>query len=124
MRVRVVRQVYFSTADKRSVDLVLFIKGLPVATLELKTDFTQSVKEAIEQYKKSRQPKDPGSGHEQPLFAPGRRALVHFAVSNDEVWMATALRGDKTRFLPFNIGHGGGAGNPPAADGRSASAYL
>ena len=123
MRVRVVRQVYFSTADKRSIDLVLFVNGLPVATLELKTDFTQSVSEAIEQYKKSRQDKDPG-GREQPLFASGRRALVHFAVSNDEVWMATKLDGPKTRFLPFNLGYDGGAGNPPASDGKSATAYL
>ncbi|MGI8433828.1 MAG: type I restriction endonuclease subunit R [Nocardioidaceae bacterium] len=123
MRVRVVRQVYFSTADKRSVDLVLFVNGLPVATLELKTDFTQSVNEAIEQYKKTRQPKDPG-GKDQPLFASGRRALVHFAVSNDEVWMTTKLDGPKTRFLPFNLGYEGGAGNPPATGGKSSSAYL
>lgn len=123
MRLRVVRQVYFSTADKRSVDLVLFVNGLPVATLELKTDFTQSVNEAIEQYKKTRLPKDPG-GHEQPLFSWGRRALVHFAVSNDEVWMTTKLDGEKTRFLPFNRGFDGGAGNPPAADRKSATAYL
>lgn len=123
MRVRVVRQVYFSTADNRSVDLVLFVNGLPVATLELKTDFTQSVNEAIEQYKKTRNPVDPG-GLKQSLFAFGQRALVHFAVSNDEVWMATKLDGDKTRFLPFNVGYEGGAGNPPAAHGKSASAYL
>ncbi|UZJ24516.1 DEAD/DEAH box helicase family protein [Rhodococcus antarcticus] len=122
MRVRVVRQVYFSTADKRSVDLALFVNGLPVATLELKTDFTQSVNEAIAQYK-TRLPRDPGGG-EQPLFASGRRALVHFAVSNDEVWMTTKLDGPKTRFLPFNVGFDGGAGNPPAADGKSSSAYL
>ncbi|GAB3994052.1 type I restriction endonuclease subunit R [Nocardioides marmoraquaticus] len=125
MRVRVVRQVYFSPAsgDTRSVDLVVFVNGLPVATLELKSDFTQSVKDAIEQYRTARRPKDPG-GQEQPLFAAGRRALVHFAVSDDEVWMTTKLDGEKTRFLPFNLGHDGGAGNPPASNGRPATAYL
>ncbi|MEJ5914497.1 type I restriction endonuclease subunit R [Pseudokineococcus sp. 1T1Z-3] len=124
VRVRVVRQVHFSTADTRSVDLVLFVNGLPVATLELKTDFTQSVTEAIQQYRKKRQPKDPKTGHAQPLLTPGRGALVHFAVSNSEVWMTTQLRGDKTHFLPFNTGYAGGAGNPPATAGASATAYL
>jgi type I restriction enzyme R subunit len=124
VRVRVMRQVHFSTADQRSVDLVLFVNGLPVATLELKTDFTQSVADAIEQYKTSRQPKDPGTHKVQPLFGSGSRALVHFAVSNDEVWMTTRLAGDKTRFLPFNRGtEDGGAGNPLNPDG-SPTAYL
>jgi len=123
VRVRVMRQVYFSTADQRSVDLVLFINGLPVATLELKTDFTQSVTEAIEQYKKSRRPKDPMTRHAEPLFGFGSRALVHFAVSNDEVWLTTRLAGDQTHFLPFNTGCDGGAGNPVNPHG-SASSYL
>ena len=87
VRVRVMRQVHFSTADQRSIDLVMFVNGLPVATIELKTDFTQSVSEAIKQYKKDRRPKDKGTGHVQPLLGFGNRALVHFAVSNDEVWM-------------------------------------
>lgn len=124
VRVRVVRQVYFSTADKRSVDLVLFVNGLPVATLELKTDFTQSVTEAVQQYRTARLPKDPKTGHVEPLLAWGRGALVHFAVSNSEVWMTTHLRGVSTHFLPFNVGHAGAAGNPPAADGKSSTAYL
>ncbi len=124
VRVRVMRQVHFSTADNRSVDLVLFVNGIPVATLELKTDFTQSVADAIEQYKTSRLPKDPGTHKVQPLFGFGTRALVHFAVSNDEVWMTTKLAGDKTRFLPFNRGtEDGGAGNPLNPDG-SPSSYL
>ncbi len=59
VRVRVMRQVHFSTADQRSVDLVVFVNGLPVATLELKTDFTQSVTDAINQYKTTRAPKIP-----------------------------------------------------------------
>jgi type I restriction enzyme R subunit len=124
VRVRVMRQVHFSTSDQRSVDLVLFVNGLPVATAELKTDFTQTIFDAITQYKTSRLPKDPGSGLVQPLFVSGARALVHFAVSNDEVWMTTALAGDKTNFLPFNRGaEDGGAGNPLNPTG-SKSAYL
>jgi len=124
VRVRVMRQVHFSTADQRSVDLVVFVNGLPVATLELKTDFTQSVADAINQYKTTRAPKDPGSNRVQPLFVSGARALVHFAVSNTEVWMTTQLAGDATRFLPFNRGtEDGGAGNPPSTH-SSPSAYL
>jgi type I restriction enzyme R subunit len=124
VRVRVMRQVHFSTADQRSVDLVFFVNGLPVATAELKTDFTQTVSEAITQYRTSRLPKDPGTGALQPLFTSGGRALVHFAVSNDEVWMTTKLTGDTTHFLPFNRGTAdGGAGNPLNPTG-SKSAYL
>ena len=124
VRVRVMRQVHFSTADQRSVDLVLFVNGLPVATLELKTDFTQSVQDAINQYRQTRHPKDPGTSRVQPLFVSGARALVHFAVSNDEVWMTTNLAGEKTHFLPFNRGtEEGGAGNPLNPAG-SPSAYL
>ncbi len=123
VRVRVMRQVFYSTTSKRSVDLVLFVNGLPVATLELKTDFTQSVQEAVEQYKKTRLPKDPGTKHLEPLFGFGSRALVHFAVSNDEVWMTTRLNGENTYFLPFNLGRDGGAGNPVNPK-RSATSYL
>ncbi|SNU01146.1 type I restriction enzyme, R subunit [Ruaniaceae bacterium KH17] len=125
VRVRVMRQVHYSTATNHSLDLVLFVNGLPVATLELKTDFTQSVKDAITQYKIARPVKDPATGKPQPLFGFGTRALVHFAVSNDEVWMTTKLAGEKTHFLPFNRGTlDGGAGNPPAVGGKSATAYL
>lgn len=124
VRVRVMRQVHFSTADQRSVDLVFFVNGLPVATAELKTDFTQTVADAIAQYKTSRLPKDPGTGAVQPLFVSGARAVVHFAVSNDEVWMTTQLTGKTTHFLPFNRGtENGGAGNPLNPTG-SKSAYL
>lgn len=125
VRVRVMRQVHYSTATNHSLDLVLFVNGLPVATLELKTDFTQSVADAIQQYKTARPVKDPATGKRQPMFGFGTRALVHFAVSNDEVWMTTKLAGDKTHFLPFNRGTlDGGAGNPPASGGKSATAYL
>lgn len=124
VRLRVMRQVHFSTADQRSVDLVFFVNGLPVATAELKTDFTQSVTDAINQYRTSRHPKDPATGKVQPLFISGARALVHFAVSNDEVYMTTKLAGEKTHFLPFNRGtEDGGAGNPLNPNG-SRTAYL
>lgn len=122
MRVRVMRQVHFSTADQRSIDLVFFVNGLPVATVELKTDFTQSLDEAVNQYKKDRHPIT--NGRVEPLLSFGHRALVHFAVSNDLAAMTTRLEGDKTHFLPFNTGNEGGAGNPPAADGKSSTAYL
>ena len=122
MRVRVMRQVHFSTADRRSIDLVFFVNGLPVATVELKTDFTQSLDEAINQYRKDRHPLT--NGRPEPLLSFGHRALVHFAVSNDLAAMTTRLEGEKTHFLPFNIGHDHGAGNPPGTDGRSATAYL
>jgi type I restriction enzyme R subunit len=122
MRVRVMRQVHFSTADQRSIDLVFFVNGLPVATVELKTDFTQSLDEAVNQYRKDRHPVT--NGRPEPLLSFGHRALVHFAVSNDLAAMTTRLEGEKTHFLPFNIGHDLGAGNPPGEDGRSATAYL
>jgi type I restriction enzyme, R subunit len=122
MRVRVMRQVRFSTADQRSIDLVFFINGLPVATVELKTDFTQSLDEAINQYRKNRHPLT--NGRLEPLLSFGHRALVHFAVSNDRAAMTTKLEGEKTHFLPFDEGYDSGAGNPPGADGRSATAYL
>ncbi|MFJ1616645.1 type I restriction endonuclease subunit R [Streptomyces sp. NPDC088251] len=122
MRVRVVRQVRFSTADHRSIDLVFFVNGLPVATVELKTDFTQSVDEAVNQYKQHRNPLT--NGRPEPLLSFGHRALVHFAVSNDLAAMTTRLEGEKTHFLPFNMGFDSAAGNPPGSDGRSSTAYL
>ncbi|MFC7386946.1 type I restriction endonuclease subunit R [Sphaerisporangium rhizosphaerae] len=122
MQVRVMRQVHFSTADQRSIDLVFFVNGLPVATVELKTDFTQSLNEAIQQYRNGRNPLT--NGRVEPLLSFGHRALVHFAVSNDRAAMTTRLEGDKTHFLPFDTGFEDGAGNPPGADGKSATAYL
>ena len=117
MRVRVMRQVHYSLQNQNSIDLVLFVNGIPVATLELKTDFTQSVHDAITQYKQNRAPK------REPLLGFGRRALVHFAVSNREVWMTTKLTGPDTTFLPFNRGDHGRAGNPLNPNGSSTS-YL
>jgi type I restriction enzyme, R subunit len=122
-RCRVVRQVHYSLHNEKSIDVVLFVNGIPVATLELKTDFTQSVNDAIRQYKRDRPPKDPQANQTEPLLAFKRRALVHFAVSVDEVWMATKLEGKDTTFLPFNLGNNGAAGNPANPNGYRTS-YL
>ena len=122
-RLRVVRQVYYSNSNKNSIDLVLFVNGLPVATIELKSEFQQDVHEAIRQYKKDRQPTDPKTRTREPLLSFGHRALVHFAVDNAEVYMSTRLDGDDTRFLPFNRGNAGRAGNAPNPGG-AATAYL
>ncbi|WP_067582970.1 type I restriction endonuclease subunit R [Endozoicomonas ascidiicola] len=94
------------------IDLVLFVNGLPVSTLELKSEFKQSVDNAIRQYKTTRLPKDPETKKPEPLLTFKRGALVHFAVSQYEVYMATKLAGGNTYFLPFNKGTAeGGAGN-------------
>lgn len=123
VRCRVVPQVRYSLHNENSIDLVLFVNGIPVATLELKTGFTQDVHAAIRQYKRDRLPKNMGTRTAEPLLEPNRRALVHFAVSSEEVYMTTALAGQYTRFLPFNTGHDGGAGNPPNPQGYR-TAYL
>lgn len=123
VRLRVIRQVHYSTVDTmKSIDLVLFVNGLPVATIELKTDFTQNINDAVEQYRKDRLPRN-GKNKDEPLLSFGRRALVHFAVSNDEIQMTTELKGKDTYFLPFNLGNDGRAGNPVNAKG-SATSYL
>ncbi len=114
---RVVQEVTTKSGNER-IDLVLFLNGIPVATLELKTDFTQNVQDAIKQYKYDR----PAKG--EALLEFKRRALVHFAVSTDEVYMTTKLAGAKTFFLPFNKGReDGSAGNPPNPNGYATS-YL
>ena len=119
-RLTVIRQLHYSLYNEKSIDLVQFVNGLPVATTELKTDTTQNIQDAINQYKKDRLPRDAKSKELEPLLQFKTRALVHFAVSSDEVFMATKLDGDKTYFLPFNMGRpddfgGKGAGNPPAS---------
>ncbi|WP_288858717.1 type I restriction endonuclease [uncultured Corynebacterium sp.] len=116
-RLRIIRQVHFDTTSGETLDLVATVNGIPVATFELKTDNTQSVARAIKQYREDRVP-----SKNRRVLLPGR-ALVHFAVSNDEVYMTTALKGNETRFLPFNQGHDGAGGNPPIA-GKSATSYL
>ncbi|HYD52115.1 MAG TPA: DEAD/DEAH box helicase family protein [Gemmatimonadaceae bacterium] len=121
-RLRVVRQVRYSIHNENSIDLVLFLNGIPVATAELKTDFTQNIDDAKDQYRFDRPPKT--KAQTEPLLAFPGGALVHFAVSNREVHMTTRLEGAATRFLPFNQGDGGGAGNPVNPTGGHRTAYL
>ena len=121
-RLRVVRQVRYSLHNQNSIDLVLFLNGLPMATVELKTDFKQSVRDAIGQYRFDREPRPKGQPAEPLLSFPGG-ALVHFAVSDSEVYMTTKLDGAATSFLPFNLGDHGGAGNPTNPSGHR-TAYL
>ncbi|HEY5536238.1 MAG TPA: type I restriction endonuclease [Ignavibacteria bacterium] len=113
----VTRQVHFSTKNNKSIDLLLSLNGLPVATVELKNHFTgQTVNEAFEQYKTSRDPRE-------LLFQFKKRALVHFTVDPDEVYLTTKLEYLNTKFLPFNKGFKNGAGNPPNGYGYK-SAYF
>ncbi|GIX49464.1 MAG: hypothetical protein KatS3mg131_3675 [Candidatus Tectimicrobiota bacterium] len=115
----VVRQLRYSTKNENSLDLVLFLNGIPIFTAELKNPLTgQTVEDAIDQYKTSRDPRE-------PLFRYGR-CLAHFAVDPDLVYVTTHLQGPKTRFLPFNKGRFGGAGNPPVPPTRQgyATSYL
>lgn len=115
---KVYRQIYYSKKNKNSVDVVLGLNGLPVATLELKNQFTgQNVNHAKKQYKDTRDPKE-------LLFSFKKRALVHFSVDSDEVFMATKLEGSKTFWLPFNQGNGNGKGNPINKSGDYRTAYL
>jgi type I restriction enzyme R subunit len=123
VRLRVMQQVHYSTSNKNCIDLVLFCNGIPVATLELKTELTQNVRNAIEQYCNDRKPRDPVSNRIEPLLQSVSGALVHWATSTDEVWMTTQLAGSDTRFIPFNLGADMGAGNPVNPAGYR-TAYL
>lgn len=118
-RLTVTRQVAFTSVMKKAdgpgkdphrrciIDVTLSLNGLPVVTAELKNPLTgQRAADAVKQYKQDRDERD-------LLFAFKKRALVHFAVDPDEVWMTTQLKGKDTVFLPFNRGHDHGAGNPP-----------
>jgi type I restriction enzyme R subunit len=122
-RLRVVRQVKYSLHNENSIDVVLFLNGIPVATVELKTDFTQSIADAVDQYRFDRNPRPKGQAPE-PLLSFPNGALVHFAVSNSEVAMTTKLAGPASAFLPFNQGNDGGAGNPVNSAGGHRTAYL
>ena len=123
-RLRVVRQVRYSLHNENCLDLVLFLNGVPVATVELKTDFTQSIGDAVDQYRFDRQPRPKGQPAAEGLLSFPRGALVHFAVSNREVWMTTRLDGPETVFLPFNQGDDGAAGNPVNPQSGHRTAYL
>ncbi|MEU9402435.1 DEAD/DEAH box helicase family protein [Streptomyces sp. NPDC048242] len=118
----VARQLHYSTRHpRRSLDVALFVNGLPVATVELKNPNThQNADHAVAQYRRDRDPND-------VFFA--KRALVHFAVDPDRAFITTRLRGADTQFLPFNLGSNGpgvsgGAGNPAAAPDSYSVAYL
>lgn len=121
---RVVRQLKYCPTREWAIDLVFFINGIPVATVELKTDFTQAIDDAISQYKTDRLPVDPQTKRKEPLLTFKRGAVVHFAMSDSEIAMTTKLDGDKTFFLPFNKGSNGHAGNAPREDGEYPVAYF
>ncbi len=110
------RQVKFSESDEKSLDMGIFLNGLPIFTIELKNQISgQNISHAIKQYQNTRDTKE-------PLFR-FKRCLAHFAVDNDLVYVATELAGAKTQFLPFNQGYDGGQGNPPCKTGYATS-YL
>ena len=104
----VIRQLHYSEKNYKSLDLTLFLNGISIFTAELKNPLTgQTVADAIRQYRIDRDPRE-------PLLAPGR-CLAHFAVDPDLIYVTTRLTGPETRFLPFNRGKFGGAGNPPVS---------
>jgi type I restriction enzyme, R subunit len=110
-RFSVTRQLRYSRDETQlSLDVGLFINGLPVVTLELKNSLTkQTVDDAVQQYRRDRDPRE-------RLFEFGR-CMVHFAVDDHEVRFCTHLTGKTSYFLPFNKGWNDGAGNPPNPDG-------
>lgn len=111
------RQVYYSKDNSNSIDMVLALNGIPVATLELKNQFTgQNVSHALKQYATTRD-------QQELMFAFNKRTLVHFAVDQDEVYMTSRIDGTKTFWLPFNQGYNKGRGNPPSS-GNYRTSYL
>lgn len=110
----VIRQVHFSLQSNESVDLVLFVNGIPVLTIELKNPLSgQKYEDAIWQYRRDRSPRE-------ELFS-FSRCMVHFAMDSEQVFMSTDLKGDRTVFLPFNKGNNGEAGNPQNPNGYKTS---
>ncbi len=122
-RLTCIRQLHYSVHNENSIDLVFFVNGLAVATAELKTDLTQNIADAILQYRKDRPPKDPKTKEPEPLLQFKTRALVHFAVSTDQVFMTTKLAGDATTFLPFNMGKPDGKGDRGAGNGPAPKGF-
>jgi len=105
-RLTLTRQLRYSPKHNRTLDVVLSLNGLPVASAELKNPMTgQTWRNAVSQYQEDRDPKD-------LVLQFKKHTLVHFAVDPDEVHMTTRLAGRGTQFLPFNLGDGMGAGNP------------
>ena len=123
-RLRVVPQLRYSLDKADEIDLAFFINGIPVATVELKTDFTQSVEAAMRQYRQDRPPKNEKTGRQEPLLTVKRGAVVHFAMSDSDIRMATKLAGESTFFLPFNKGNNGAKGNPPGENGDYPVSYF
>jgi type I restriction enzyme, R subunit len=114
-RLTVTRQLPYDPDSNKTLDLCLFLNGIPVATTELKNHLTgQTIEQAIKQYREDRDARN---------VTLARRAIVHFAVDPDSVAMTTRLEGKATRFLPFNLGNNLGKGNPPNPDGHKTS-YL
>ncbi|EPH5217155.1 type I restriction endonuclease subunit R [Campylobacter upsaliensis] len=119
----ITRQLYFSEKNNKSLDMVIFLNGLPLITMELKNPFTgQNVYNAIEQYKKDRDPRE-------SIF---KQSVVHFALDCDLIYMSTKLEGIQTKFLPFNrglnngrgaIGCECGGGNPAVKDKMKTSYF-
>ena len=111
-RFSLIRQLHYSQKNEKSLDMTLFLNGLPLVTMELKNSLTGQVfTDAEKQYRRDRDPRE-------PLFQ-FRRCLVHFAVGNEKVSMTTHLQGNSTRFFPFNTG----IENPVNPDGHK-TAYL
>lgn len=95
-RLAIVRQLKYSNKNNNSIDIVLFLNGFPIVTLELKNELTgQNHHNAIKQYIQDRDPKGES-------FLEFKRCLVHFAVGTEKVFMTTELKGKGTFFLPFN----------------------
>src|SRR5690606_14236454 len=115
---RVVPQLMYRPGSKLAIDLVIFINGIAVATVEVKTDFTQSADAAVEQYMNDRLPVDPVTRPTGPLLAFKRGAVVDFAMSDSDIQMTTKRDGKNTVFLPFNQGRDARAGNPNRPDGE------
>ncbi|KRG71376.1 restriction endonuclease [Stenotrophomonas terrae] len=125
---RVVPQLMYRPGSKLAIDLVFFINGLAVATVELKTDFTQSAEAAVEQYKNDRLPMDQTTRRVEPLLTFQRGAVVHFAMSDSDIQMCTKLAGKNSYFLPFNQGRDGSngvwTGNPIRENGEYPVAFF
>lgn len=103
--------------EEKRIDLVIFLNGIAIITMELKNSFTgQTYKNAIYQYKNNRSCKE-------QLFKFKERAIVNFALDTDQAYMTTRLNGESTRFLPFNKGTNNGAGNP-IVDGKLKTHYI
>lgn len=121
-KLNIVRQLRYSLTTSNSIDMVLFVNGIPIVTMELKNEYTgQNYENAIAQYKYDRNPNE-------PIFEFKNRTLVNFAVDTENVYMTTRLQGPNTFFLPFNQGNNGagntgGAGNPVCEDNYDTS-YL